>query len=76
MAVDTHPGIGPSASINRYWLAGEGLAKWADSPHPYETLVALLEAHVSSAVAHGLAAEYYRAHFGRPPGAHHGGKHI
>jgi hypothetical protein len=24
--------------LHRYWVAGPGLAKWADSPHPWQAL--------------------------------------
>jgi hypothetical protein len=73
MGADTSPGVGPSESINTYWTVGEGRAKWADSPHPYTTLVALLSKYVSNHIAHGLAAEYYHRVFGKWPGAHHKG---
>ena len=72
---DTSPGVGPSGPINRYWTKGEGLAKWANSPHPFTTLVELLKQYVSEGVAKGLAAEYYHMVFGQWPGAHHDGGH-
>lgn len=71
MGVDTSPGVGASRELNAYWTTGKGRALWADSPTPYRTLLALLEAHMSSAKAHGLAAEYYHLVFGTWPGAHH-----
>lgn len=71
---DTSPGVGPSAAINRYWTVGEGRAKWANSAHPYTTLVALLREHVSERIAKGLAAEYYHRVFGRWPGQRRGDK--
>jgi hypothetical protein len=71
--IDTSPGVGPSAGINRYWLAGEGLAKWANDPHPWTALHTLLLKYMSKAKADGLASEYYRMHFGHMPP--HGGKH-
>lgn len=70
--VDTSPGMGASPGLNAYWLTKEGLAKWAGSPHPYRTLLALLVKYMSDAKAHGLAAEYYHAHFGRWPGKQDG----
>lgn len=73
MGVDTSPGVGPSESINRYWLAGAGLAKWANSPKPWTTLHTLLLKYMSPAKADGLTSEYYRLHFGHMPP--HGGKH-
>lgn len=68
---DTSPGVGPSGPINAYWTEGAGKAKWAATPHPYTTLVALLEKYVSEKIAKGLAAEYYHRVFGTWPGAHH-----
>lgn len=66
------PGIGASRELNQYWTAGEGRAKWANSPTPYRTLLALLKKYMSSAKAHGLAAEYYHIVFGKWPGKHGG----
>lgn len=71
--IDTSPGVGPSAAINRYWLSGEGLAKWATSPTPWTTLFTILRKYMSEAKAKGLTSEYYRIHFGHTPP--HGGKH-
>lgn len=71
--VDTSPGVGASAALNRYWTTGEGRAKWADSPHPWTTLYELLREHMSEAKAKGLATEYYVRVFGHGPGK--GGKH-
>lgn len=71
--VDTKPGVGPSEGINRYWLAGAGLAKWATNPKPWTTLHALLLQYMSPAKADGLTTEYYRLHFGHLPP--HGGQH-
>ena len=68
---DTSPGVGPSVAINRYWTQGTGKAKWASSPTPYRTLLALLMKHMPKRVAEGLAAEYYHIVFGRWPGRHH-----
>lgn len=70
MAVDRSPGVGASATLNAYWTSGEGKVKWAGSPTPYRTLLALLLKYMSSEKAHGLAAEYYHRVFGRWPGKH------
>lgn len=70
--VDTSPGMGASAALNRYWLSREGLAKWATNPHPWTTLYNLLRKYMSEAKAKGLASEYYHAHFGKWPGKHDG----
>jgi hypothetical protein len=73
--VDTSPGVGASASLNAYWTAGAGRAKWATSATPYRTLLALLLKYMDSAKAHGLAAEYYHRVFSKWPGKHDGGPH-
>ena len=65
------PGMGATRDLNSYWLHGAGLAKWANSPKPYTTLLALLLKYMSSKKAHGLAAEYYHRHFGKWPGRGH-----
>lgn len=72
MAADTSPGIGASQHLNTYWTSGKGRALWADSATPYRTLLALLLEYMSSAKAHGLAAEYYHVVYGVWPGQHEG----
>lgn len=64
------PGMGATKELNDYWLHGPGLAKWATSPTPFRTLVALLMEHMTREKAEGYAAQLYRAHFGRWPGRH------
>jgi hypothetical protein len=59
-----HPGN--AATLRHYWTKGEGLAKWADSPKPFTTLVSHLKKYVTD--PEGLAAEYYHDVFGRWPG--------
>jgi hypothetical protein len=71
MGVDTSPGVGPSAAVNRYWTAGPGLAKWRDNPHPWTTLRDLLLQYMSQAKANGLATEYFVRVFGHGPAAQH-----
>lgn len=71
--VDTHPGTGASRQLNDYWTRGEGLAKWANNPHPWTTLHTLLMKYMSQAKADGLTTEYYMRVFGHGPA--HGGKH-
>ena len=75
MAIDTSPGVGASAALNRYWVSGPGRAKWATNPRPWTTLYHLLLAHMSPAKAKGLTTEYYVRHFGHGPAHHDGGKH-
>lgn len=56
-----------------YWTKGEGLAKWAESPHPYTALTAALAA--AGVPAHsvpGLAANIFHAVFGIWPAEREG----
>jgi hypothetical protein len=73
--VDTNPGVGASHALNDYWTKGEGLTKWAMSPHPYTALVTALSEHVPAGMVHGLAAEYYQMVFHVHPGRHSDGGH-
>lgn len=57
-----------TARLKAYWAVGKGREKWANSPHPYTTLVTLLEKYVSPSVAHGLAANIFHMAFGFWPG--------
>jgi hypothetical protein len=66
--VDTSPGVGASAALNRYWTVGAGRAKWAASPKPWTTLYTLLRKYMSDAKAKGLATSYYVRVFGHGPG--------
>jgi hypothetical protein len=67
MGIDTSPGTGASHQLNEYWTKGEGLAKWANNPHPWTTLHALLAKYMSDKKAKGLATEYYMMVFGHGP---------
>lgn len=61
---------GNAEQLRRYWTKGEGLVKWADSAHPWTTLVAHLAKYVSD--PEGLASEYYHDVFGKWPGGKFG----
>lgn len=57
--------------LDHYWTKGEGLARWAMSPHPYTMLVRQLQSEkVPEKYVHGLAAKYYHAVFHVWPGDH------
>lgn len=56
------------ADLKRYWTKGEGLAKWASSPHPWTTLVNHLSKFMTRSQAQGLASNYFKAVFGIWPG--------
>ncbi|WP_031467107.1 hypothetical protein [Sciscionella sediminilitoris] len=58
--------LGPQ--LWHYWTKGEGLARWAKSPHPYTALVRALRAEkVPEHMVHGLAANIFKAVFGIYP---------
>ena len=57
---------GNAATLRHYWTKGEGLAKWAESPTPFRTLVSHLVKYVND--PEGLAAEYYHDVFHVWPG--------
>jgi len=58
---DTTPG---HDELHHYWVYGEGLAKWAESPKPWTTLVALLTPHVGPEKAKTYASRWFFQHFG------------
>jgi hypothetical protein len=58
---------GNASTLRHYWTKNpEGLAKWAESPTPFRTLVSHLVKYVKD--PEGLAAEYYHDVFGHWPG--------
>lgn len=70
---DHKPGVtGASRALNNYWTKGAGLAKWALSPRPWTTLVALLSEYMPPHVAKGLASSYFHIVFGYWPGERKG----
>lgn len=62
--------------LRKYWTKGPGLAKWATSPKPYTTLVALLSKYMTPNQAKGLAANYFKAVFGIWPGSRKGSNPV
>jgi hypothetical protein len=79
LVADANPANDRKAKpLERYWTKGPGLARWAESPTPYRTLVAQLtkEAgdHMTPEQIKGLAATYYHIVFHRWPGKHDDGK--
>ena len=62
-----NPGNG--RRLERYWTRGPGLARWAESPKPWTTLVALLTEHVNPELAKRLATTYFHKVFGYYPGS-------
>lgn len=55
--------------LHHYWVAGPGLAKWAGSPKPWTTLVALLTRHVGLRKAKIYASRWFIEHFGFAAGS-------
>lgn len=56
-----------------YWTKEpEGLAKWAEKPHPFTALVSHLRKHMSERHAKGLAAKYFHIVFKIWPGERFG----
>lgn len=49
-----------SERLHLYWTVGPGLAKWAESPHPWQTLHDLLSKYLSG---HTLDATTSKWHF-------------
>lgn len=54
--VDATPG---HDELHHYWVAGPGLAKWADSPRPWTTLVAHLTKYVGPEKAKIYASRWF-----------------
>jgi len=79
---DTTPG---HDELHHYWTRGEGLAKWAKSPHPWTTLVEHLTKYVGPEKAKTYASRWFIEVFGFAAGSDlnrvtHGkpprGKHV
>lgn len=65
--------------LHHYWTRGEGLAKWAESPTPWTTLVAHLTKHVGPEKAKVYASAWVHEVFHEYTGSdvyrlEHGGK--
>lgn len=61
---DTHPGGEGPGSIKWYWTKGEGLAKWAPTPHPWTALYSHLRKHMSDGMAKRVTSEWFHEVFG------------
>ncbi len=59
--------------LKRYWTKDpEGLAKWADKPHPWTALYRHLKKHMPDEMAKRVASEWYHEIFHRWPGERKG----
>ncbi|MBJ7479258.1 hypothetical protein [Rhodococcus sp. (in: high G+C Gram-positive bacteria)] len=61
--------------LERYWTEGKGLARWAEKPHPFTSLVDALTKEIPAGEMtpeqiKGLAAKYYHKVFRKWPGKH------
>lgn len=64
---DTHPG---GEKLRRYWTESpEGLAKWAESPRPWTTLVSHLVKFMNPEMAKRVAADWFHRVFHFWPGS-------
>ncbi|MGB3358135.1 MAG: hypothetical protein WA972_21090 [Rhodococcus qingshengii] len=59
--------------LERYWTEGKGLARWAEKPHPFTSLVDALTKEIPAGEMtpeqiKGLAAKYYHKVFRKWPG--------
>jgi len=50
--------------LHHWWTKGPGLARWAESPHPWTTLRDQLLEHVPLAAANRMASEWFHEVFG------------
>lgn len=66
---DLHPGDGGARQLHEYWTRGAGLAKWAESPEPYTTLLSHLSKFMGSDEAHRTAAQWFHDVFHFWPGS-------
>jgi len=74
--IPTLPDIGKSAraeltghdQLHHYWTRGEGLAKWADHPHPWTALYHHLLKYLPDGEAKRTAAQWFRDVKGYWPG--------
>lgn len=55
--------------LHHYWTKGEGLARWAESPTPWTTLVAHLTKHVGPEKAKVFASRWFIEVFGYAAGS-------
>lgn len=60
---------GNAERLHRYWVAGEGRAKWVDSPTPWTTLEHHLAKYMPPNEAKRTAAQWFHEVKGYWPGA-------
>lgn len=62
---------GGDNNLHQYWVAGEGLTKWVDTPHPWTVLYHHLLKYLDPDEAKRTAAKWYHEVKGTWPGSHH-----
>jgi hypothetical protein len=67
--VKSAQGAEGAARLHAYWTKGEGLAKWAGSPHPWTSLYHHLVKYMPPDKAKRTAAEWFHQVFGFWPGS-------
>lgn len=68
-AAKSAAGLKGAAQLHEYWTKGEGLAKWADSPHPWTALYHHLLKYLPPAKAKRTASQWFHDVFGFWPGS-------
>lgn len=68
-----------AARLHAYWVAGPGLAKWAGSPHPWQTLHDLLSQYLHGHILDATTSKWHFEVFHQHTGSdayrvEHGGK--
>ncbi len=61
-----------SLVLKWYWTKGEGLAKWAKSPHPYTALKRHLAKYIPASYLDRVVAQWFKDVFGIWPGERKG----
>ena len=48
-----------AAKLHAYWVTGPGLARWAESPHPWATLHAFLSKYLSGHILDATTSKWH-----------------
>lgn len=70
--VVANPKPGTRGYLKWYWTKGEGLAKWAKSPHPYTALKRHLAKYIPASYLDRVVAQWFKDVFGIWPGERKG----
>ena len=72
MVVKSAQGAEGAERLKHYWTKGEGLAKWADKPHPWTALYHHLLKYLNPELAKRTASQWFHEVFGIWPGERKG----